>query len=451
MSDLVIPVPSAGEQSKPGHDVDASRAVDPSRSAAAGHEPEASARTEPHSLHAQFSHRRRSALDASSTQAVSSFQAAHPGLRALMVDDETPAAGRGIVSQAILSHMLALQRLGYMVSFAATSMQIHDAQAVEALERQGIVCCRAPYYASVEDVLRSQAHSFDVIYLHRVSNASNYLSLAREHNPQARILYGVAGLSHLQMARQARIEHRSELLAEGRRLRLAECTAAWSADAVLTHSAYEATLMDRAVPGANIHVVPWAIPTRPATTPFSERAGVAFIGDYAQASDVDAAHFLADEVMPLVWATNPAIPCLLAGSRMPDSILRLEGPGLSIVGQGPDLAEVFNQVRLTAAPLRYGAGVQGKVLASLAAGIPCVVSPVAAEGINLPSSLAGCSGATAAELAARIVRLHTDGNANRQAAQAGLAVIRNRFDEAKVADALQGAIEGRTRQVAAAG
>lgn len=402
-------------------------------------------------MHAQFSRLRRSALAASSTLAVTSFQGAHPDLRALVVDDETPAAGRDSVSQAILSHMLALQRLGYLVSFVATLMQVHDAPAVEALEQQGIICCRAPYYASVMDVLRSQAHSFDVIYLHRVSNASNYLSLAREHNPQARILYGVAGLSHLQMARQARIEHRSELLAEGRRLRLAECTAAWSADAVLTHSAYEATLMDRAVPGANIYVVPWAIPTRPATTPFSERAGVAFIGDYAQASDVDAAHFLADEVMPLVWATDPAIPCLLVGPRMPDAILRLERPGLSIVGQGPNLAEVLNQVRLTVAPLRYGAGVQGKVLASLAAGIPCVVSPVAAEGINLPSSLAGCGGTTAAELASWIVRLHTDGNANRQAAQAGLAVIQNRFDETGVADALQGAIEGRIRQVAATG
>jgi hypothetical protein len=59
---------------------------------------------------------------------------------------------------------------------------------------------------------------------------------------------------------------------------------------------------------------------------------------------------------------------------MPAAVRRLAGPGVLALGQVAELAEVFDRVRLTVAPLRYGAGVKGKVLDSLAAGVPCVMS-----------------------------------------------------------------------------
>ncbi len=99
-------------------------------------------------------------------------------------------------------------------------------------------------------------------------------------------------------------------------------------------------------------------------------------------------------------------------------------------------------MRLTAAPLRYGAGVKGKVLASLAAGIPCVMSPVAAEGIDLPATLRCLVGGSAAEMASGILRLHADGAACRQAAEAGLLLMENGYAEAGVVTVLNAAIEG---------
>jgi glycosyltransferase involved in cell wall biosynthesis len=366
-------------------------------------------------------------------------------LRALVVDDRLPDATRDGGSQAILSHMRALRDLGYQVSFIAAHELLPGQEAVAALEAEQITCWRTPHYASVEEVLRRQADCFDVIYLHRAAMASAYLALARQYCPRARILYSVADLHHLRLGRQARVEARPELLAQSRQLRRIECAAAWSANAVLTHSAQEADWLRRAVLGAKVHLVPFAQSVRPTPVDVAGRRGIAFIGNYAHAPNADAARFLVEEILPLVWRQDQGIDCVLVGSDMPESIRKLARPGVATLGHVADLSQVFDRVRLTVAPLRFGAGVKGKVLASFGAGVPCVMSPVGAEGIDLPPPLAGLVGESAALIAEHIVRLHTDIAANRAASEAGLAMIADDFSEARVQAALLAAIEGRYR------
>ncbi len=207
-------------------------------------------------------------------------------------------------------------------------------------------------------------------------------------------------------------------------MRVMECTAAWSADAVITHSAEEAALLRDAVPGASVHVVPWAVPVSPAgrrAAPFRRPGGVAFIGHGAHAPNADAASWLVEEVMPLVWQADPAIGCVLVGSALPERVRTLAGPGVTVLGHVPDLRTVFDRVRLTVAPLRFGAGIKGKVLTSLAARTPCVMTPVAAEGLDLPPVLRDLVAQDAAGLASLIVRLHGDEARVRAAARAGAA------------------------------
>jgi hypothetical protein len=369
------------------------------------------------------------------------YGARDPGLRALVVDDIVPSAHESAGAVAILSHMRALQQLGYAVSFVAATDVAPSEPEVAELEGRGIACYLAPYYASVEEVLRRQANCFDVIYLHRVSSAARYLFLARQHCPNACILFSVADLHHVRLARQAAIEDRPELMAESGRIRLAETAAAWSADAVLTHSTHEAAVLRLAVPSANVHVVPWANPVRPVPTPLEKRHGLAFVGGYDHAPNVDAARFLAVEIMPLVWQADPSIECLLVGSRMPEAIRQLAGPGLVVMSDVNNLDEIFDRVRLTVAPLRYGAGVKGKVLASFAAGVPCIMSPVAAEGIDLPASLLNLVGADALEMATLIIRLHRNAAVLHSKAEAALTLIACKYDEASVITSLGEAIQ----------
>ena len=354
-----------------------------------------------------------------------------PGARALVIDARVPVAGRDAGSCAVLSHVRALQELGYAVSLVAA-----DEIASRVPAPPGVALCGAPFYASVEDLLRWQAGCFDLVYLHRIDVAERYMALVRQHMPGARVLYSVADLHHLRLARQADAEGRPELLEASKRVRLAECTAAWSADAVLTHSPAEAAILRAAVPDAKVHHVPWAVPVSRPVRALTGRHGVAFVGSGGHAPNGDAARWLVEAIMPLVWQVDPAIECVLIGSGLPVAVRALERPGVRVLGHAPDLAAALRRVRLTVAPLRYGAGVKGKVLDSFAARTPCVMTAVAAEGLALTPALRALVSDDPAGVAALICRLHRDDAAHRAAVRAGAALLRKEHSEAAVLAAL---------------
>jgi glycosyltransferase involved in cell wall biosynthesis len=348
-------------------------------------------------------------------------------LRALVIDDRIPKSDRDAGSNAILAHMQSLQRLGYEVVFVPADQFVVDGPDTLSLQAIGATSCLAPLYCSVEDVMRRQADTFDLVYFHRISNASKYLTLARHYFPKARLIYSVADLHHVRFARQATAEDRPELIALSKRVRLLECVATATADAVITHSPFEADLLRKEVRGANVHVVPWTVTAQPTEVPFAKRGGVAFIGGFGHAPNQDAARWLISEIMPLVRKRSPKIECLLVGSEMPESLLRLCENGIVAVGHVDTLAKVFDRVRLTVAPLSYGAGIKGKVIESLAAGVPCICTPVAAEGLDLPEAMRVCIADDAAAIAATICDLHGQESSNEACRVAGLAYVAANF------------------------
>jgi glycosyltransferase involved in cell wall biosynthesis len=84
--------------------------------------------------------------------------------------------------------------------------------------------------------------------------------------------------------------------------------------------------------------------------------------------------------MPLLRQRLPGIHLRVCGGDAPPAVQALQGPDITIEGFVEDLGPVMDQCRLLLAPLRFGAGIKGKVAAALSAGLPVVASPVAAEG-----------------------------------------------------------------------
>lgn len=361
-------------------------------------------------------------------------RAAALGRIALVLDDRVPRADRDAGSQAILSHMRALQRRGLSVVFVPTSPVGGDAQGAAAMAEEGMLCLEP---AGTMAALRGFGAVAEVVYLHRLSSARDWLVPARRFCPAARIVYAIADLHYLRLERQQAVLGRAQPVAA---VRAAEYAAMAAADAVLTHSEAEARIIAAELPGVRVHVVPWEIPPAPVATPFAQRRGVAFIGSFGHPPNRDAAVWLVDRVMRIVWAEAPEIPCLLAGSDMPEGLFAGVEGNLRVLGHVATTAEVFEQVRLTAAPLRWGAGLKGKVLDSLAAGLPCVASTVAMEGIAVPAALADCVADDPLGMAIAILRLHEDAEANVAAAAAGLGLIAAGFARGVIDAGLAGVL-----------
>jgi len=171
---------------------------------------------------------------------------------------------------------------------------------------------------------------------------------------------------------------------------------------------------------------------------------VAFIGGAGRPSNAAAGLWLIQEIMPRVWARNPWIRRHIIGPGWTAHRLPQHDDRIEIAEAVGDLAEALDRVQLTVAPLRFGAGVTAEVVESFAAGTPCVMSPIAAEGLPLPDELEPLVAAGADAIADAIVRLHDDERALRLAADAGLATLAEHASEQCVIDALREALPPRS-------
>jgi len=348
--------------------------------------------------------------------------------RALVIDDLLPDAARDAGSNAILGHMRALIALGYEVEFVATQRVVGDGSPLRPPHGLDAVHWhQAPAVATVEEVLRRNAGAYEVIYLHRLSNASAYAGLARHWCPRAHVVYSVADLHHVRLARQAQVQGLPILLGRARAMKQSELLAMHSVDAVITHSPAEAEYLAREAPGARVHVVGWPVEAGAYNAQFAERGGVAFIGSAAHDPNRDAVPWLINEIMPRVWERDPTIVCNIIGADWTAILPENFDRRIAFAGKVPDLATVFDQVRLTVAPLRFGAGIKGKVLESFAADVPCVMTSVAVEGLPLTPGVRRLVADKPEQIADLICLLHANADANAEAAQAGLGMLAKNF------------------------
>jgi len=131
--------------------------------------------------------------------------------------------------------------------------------------------------------------------------------------------------------------------------------------------------------------------------------------------------------MPRVWERDPTIVCNIIGADWTAILPENFDRRIAFAGKVPDLATVFDQVRLTVAPLRFGAGIKGKVLESFAADVPCVMTSVAVEGLPLTPGVRRLVADKPEQIADLICLLHANADANAEAAQAGLGMLAKNF------------------------
>lgn len=355
---------------------------------------------------------------------------------ALFIDDRAPDPDRDAGSVAVLSHIHTVRSLGYRCCFMASRLSPDEKDRIR-LEQQGIECLMPPVFPCPEEALRQLGGGLDVVYLHRLNNAESYSALTRAFAPTATMIWSVADLASLRLHRQAAIESRPELERFASRLEVRENMCAWLADFVLTHSPVEADRLSRTVPTANIQVVPWAVPVSPRPHQPPEAPVIAFVGHFAHDPNLDAAKWLVLAIMPRLREAIPGLRCRLIGSAMPHAVHTLAAYDVDIVGAVADLEAALAGVSVCVAPLRFGAGIKGKVLESWAIGLPIVMSPIAAEGlVDAADPIWGAAIAgTPSEFVERIIALLDPAAAQKQV-EAGRRLLKTRFSEQAVVAAL---------------
>jgi glycosyltransferase involved in cell wall biosynthesis len=237
----------------------------------------------------------------------------------------------------------------------------------------------------IETLLGSIGNDVQWAFLSFPMVAHRLISRVRAHAPWASIIYDMVDFHWLRMAREAELKSDMSLLSAADHMRAIELTNARAADTTIAISEEERRALLELDPNLLVQVVPnvFDMPSVIRSN-LTDRSGLLFVGGFSHAPNADAVFWFVTKVWPLIHRQRPDLKFCIAGSNTPDEIFALENqPGVDVVGYVPDLTDLFCRSRVFVAPLRYGAGLKGKIGQSMAYGLPVVTTRVGAEGMGV--------------------------------------------------------------------
>jgi GT2 family glycosyltransferase len=335
------------------------------------------------------------------------------GPQVLVVDFRTPMWDRDAGSLRMLEIIRSLQRLGYAVTFApdnAARLEPYTRQ----LQRLGVEVI----YGAVDvmPVLAEIGPSLTAAILSRPHPASRWLDSIREFAPGALVAYDTVDLHWVRESRrfsmkQAMPTPENGIVAHGpKALALFELELAMvrAADVTVAVTEEERAEILRHVPKARVVVIPTVHDLAESVRPATGRKDLLFVGGFEHPPNADAVRYLVREVMPHVWQRRPDVSVTIIGGSVPPEVEELASSRVDVKGWVADLEPALSASRTMVVPVRYGAGVKGKITQGLAAGLPIVTTPVGAEGLDAEDGENMLIADDASGLAERIVRLAED-------------------------------------------
>jgi len=330
------------------------------------------------------------------------------GPRVLFIDSVYPRPDRdsGSVTARFLIDLFL--DLGWQVSFHADAEAHESSRYADALTAAGVRCLPNSEIGDLEAFLATEGHGFSLAMLFRVYSGGRHYETVRRDCPGAKIVFETVDLHFLREERQARLSGDRRALNDAYAMRERELYVARSADLAIVVSDFEHDLLRREIPGAEVMTLPLILDCPGRRQPFSAREGLCFVGGYLHRPNIDAVEYFLADIWPRVLTRLPTARFSVVGADMPASFARFASSSVRLVGYVKDIDEFLSTVRLTVAPLRYGAGVKGKIGSSLANGVPCVATPLAVEGMKLvPGEIVAVAEAPD-DFAAQIVSLLQD-------------------------------------------
>ncbi len=155
-----------------------------------------------------------------------------------------------------------------------------------------------------------------------------------------------------------------------------------------------------------------------------DRRTIAFLGNLRYAPNEDMVVRFAEQILPLVVAAEPNCRFLVIGAEPSARVRRLhDGHRVIVTGTVEDPAQLLARGRVSVCPMAFGAGVQNKVLESMAVGVPVVATPAGLEGIPAVPDRDILISADDEGIANQVIRLLRDDQLHRSISEAGLAFI----------------------------
>lgn len=289
---------------------------------------------------------------------------------------------------------------------------------------------------SLAGLARSIDHGVLFEFFHTAERMLPPLRLLRPDLPMA---VSSADLHYVRESRAAvYAEHPAMARAKAWLTRRRELGVYERADLVLTVTEDDRRELLRAAPDTVTAVVPNTYPIATDVPVFSQRIprSLLFVGGFRHSPNVDAALFFCRQVLPLVRRSLPDVTVTIVGHAPPKEVQALASSNVTVTGWVPDVEPYLASHCISIAPLRFGAGLKGKIVEAMGAGLPVVTTSVGAEGMELVHGRTALIADSPEMFAASVVRLCTDPDLHATTSGNGLEHARARWDSREVARSL---------------
>jgi len=356
--------------------------------------------------------------------------------RVLVVDHRmlTPDRDSGSVRMWRMLHIL--RELGCKVTFSGERPEARQPYAAE-LQADGIEVLYPPYVTSLRRYLRKYGKRYDTILLSRVDVARKHLAACRACCPHAMLIFDTVDLHFLREQREAELSGERKARKAAARRKKQEIAAMRKAHVTLVVSPVEKELLARAAPDVRVEQVSNIHSVCGPSNPFEQRRDLLFVGGFEHPPNADAVLWFAREILPRVRERLGDVRFYVVGDGPPPAVRDLAGEAVVVTGHVPDLVPYLRDCRLSVAPLRYGAGVKGKINSSMSYGLPVVATSVACEGMQLADGKDVLIAESPADFAEAVVRLYRDPDLWAKLSDGGVANIRRHFSAEAAAATLR--------------
>ena len=286
----------------------------------------------------------------------------------------------------------------------------------------------------LEQLLTSRRYAVAYLSFHYI--ARQYLSGIRSISPLTRVVIDTVDIHFLRQLREAELYRDRAAVERAESAKEAELAIYSRADALITVTEQDWRHIEGYLPAKQHFVIPniHSMPDSPGCSP--SRSGLLFIGNFNHNPNKDAVFYFIKDIFPLVKKAAPDMTLRVVGSDPPDSIRGLRDKGVTATGYVPSTEPYLQKARVSIAPLRYGAGMKGKIGEAMAHGLPVVTTSVGAEGMGLVHGETALIADTPEEFALYVVKLCSDDGLWSAMSENARLFIRNNYSPEVVSAAV---------------
>ena len=364
----------------------------------------------------------------------------------LIIDHYVPQWDRDAGSRSMFHIMRFLQGRGFQITFWPDNLN-YDAPYVRKLQAMGVeVIYSAAYKDGLERWVSANRAWVKYILCSRPHITQRYLEQIRRATDRPVFYYG-HDLHWRRLARQYDVSRDAKLLEDIEAMRKLEENIFARVDGIIYPSKEERDEV-AAIAGARTPVIEmpaWcfgdaelaAAEARLSASQQRDRTHLLFVGGFSHAPNVDALMWFVGAILPKVLRQDTRFRLSIVGSNMPDAIRNLASPGIAVLGALSDeeLSGLYAVCGMVVVPLRYGAGVKGKVIEAFARGAPVVTTPTGVQGVPNADAMAFV-GETEDAFASAILAAAWDRELAVRKARAALQFVRHRYSDRSIARAL---------------